>query len=247
VRIITSMKKDRTGLEDFVGRHRADFDAFEPRPDLWEALEQKLDADNQPAEAAPLRIVPLRPTVETAVRSTAPRRRYFAYGLAATLALLLLAGVGFWQLRHPAAPAWTRTGAAAIADQPLLNSAPLADDNPFKLGSEPVAQAAGAAPAQRAAAAVQRMEAYYAVQIRERQAELRRLDAQAGASADWQRELTALDSTYQQLKVELSRNPEPDVVLDAMNRNLQIRLDILNQQLRTRAQVQEYSEEAPTP
>lgn len=90
------------------------------------------------------------------------------------------------------------------------------------------------------------MESYFAVQIEERQAELQKLEAtmpMAGA-ADWQRELAGLDSTYRQLKQELYRNPEPTVVLDAMNRNLQIRLDILNQQTRTREQMQEYHSQA---
>lgn len=236
------MKENKTGFEDFVGRHRADFDAFEPRPDLWDAIERELEtAAPVVADEAPLRIVPLQPIGVAAVAPV--QRKLFAYGIAATLALLLLAGLGVLWTMKSHQPAWKQTGSATVALLEPTDSS-LADDNPFGLGSEPVATAAGSAPAQRVAAAVQRMESYYAVQIRERQAELYQLDAQLGAGpADWKREMTALDSTYQQLKVELARNPAPDVVLDAMNRNLQIRLDILNQQLRSRAQVQEYSEE----
>lgn len=237
------MKKDNTGLEDFVGRHRADFDTFEPRPDLWNSIELALDA--VPAAAAGP--VPLRPAAETrALPLTRTARGRYAYGLAATLALLLLAGLGVFWTQSRRTPGWARTGTATVLTPAA--SAPLLPDNPFGLGSEPVTTAAAQAPAQRATAAVLRMETYYAAQLKERQAELTRLDARAGAGpADWQREMTTLDSTYQQLKVELTRNPEPDVVLDAMNRNLQIRLDILNQQLRTRAQAQEYSETIPRP
>ncbi|RYU84324.1 hypothetical protein [Hymenobacter persicinus] len=234
------MKKDKTGLEDFVGRHRADFDAFEPRPDLWDAIEQSLDAE-EVADAAPLRILPLRPATST---PAAPgRRRRFAYGIAATLLVLLLAGVGVvWLKNDPQSGAWTSIGTATVAAV-SEDEAAAVESNPFGLGSESVATAAGATPVQRTAAAVLRMETYYASQIKERQAELVQLDKQLGAGPDdWKREMATLDSTYQQLKVELARNPEPDVVLDAMNRNLQIRLDILNQQLRTRAQVQQYVE-----
>ncbi|SHI68603.1 hypothetical protein SAMN02745146_1386 [Hymenobacter daecheongensis DSM 21074] len=238
------MKENKTGLEDFVGHHRADFDTFEPRPDLWDAIARELDTE--PAAAvpteSPLRIVPLHPV------ATPARRPRYAYGIAATLALLLLAGLGVLWTKTASHSAWLPTGAATVAVSPPTKPA-LRPENPFGLGAEPVATAAAEAPARRVASAVQRMESYYAIQLRERQAELNQLDAQLqqAAPADYQRELTALDSTYQQLKIELARNPEPDVVLDAMNRNLQIRLDILNQQLRTRAQVQEYSEAQPKP
>ncbi|GAA4012464.1 hypothetical protein GCM10022408_26500 [Hymenobacter fastidiosus] len=240
------MKENKTGLEDFVGRHRADFDAFEPRPELWDAIEQDLDAPAPEAApaGAPLRILPLRP--RWFASDASPARKPYAYGIAATLILLLLAGIGIWT-KNSGQAAWTRTGAATITAL-LPSTDEQATENPFGLGAEPVATAATEAPAQRVAAAVLRMENYYAIQIRERQTELNELDAQLKAgSGDWKRELTTLDSTYQQLKTELTRNPEPSVVLDAMNRNLQIRLDILNQQLRTRAQVQEYSETPPKP
>ena len=49
-------------LESFVERHRADFDTHEPRPDLWAALEQQLNAaaptmrlSDEPAEAISFR------------------------------------------------------------------------------------------------------------------------------------------------------------------------------------------------
>jgi hypothetical protein len=91
------------------------------------------------------------------------------------------------------------------------------------------------------------MEDYFAAQIQERAGELRQMEEETSntPAADWQRELAALDSTYAQLKTELYRNPEPDLVLDAMNRNLQIRVDILNQQLRTRERIREFHAQEP--
>ena len=64
------MNDKETGLENFIERHRADFDVFEPRPDLWDDIEQNLAAptagavapaaDEAPA-VAPLRVVKLYP------------------------------------------------------------------------------------------------------------------------------------------------------------------------------------------
>ncbi|MDU0369319.1 hypothetical protein ACFPAF_02835 [Hymenobacter endophyticus] len=239
------MNEKKTGLEAFVEHHRADFDAFEPRADLWDdiALDLELSATQAAEETAPLRVVPLFPTAEVtplapaaapdmaAVRSARP------YGMAAAVAALLLLGTWFWQHRTEAT-IWTRTG------QPALTAVtPAAPDQDFYAGSDLTATTAAAGPEQRLASAVQRMEAYYATQIAERQQELHEVAAEtvgAAPKADWQQELTALDSTYQQLKAELYRNPEPDVVLEAMNRNMQIRLDLLTQQLHTRERIRDY-------
>ena len=234
------MNDKNTGLETFVDHHRADFDVFEPRPDLWDdiALDLELTEVGAETEAAPLRVVPLFPTAQVglppvaapdmaAVRSARP------YGVAAAVATLLLLGTWFWQHRTEAT-IWTRTG------QPAVAQAPASPD--YYAQPDLQATTAAAGPEQRLASAVQRMEAYYAAQLTEREQELRQADAETAAApqADWQQELAALDSTYQQLKTELYRNPEPDVVLEAMNRNMQIRLDLLAQQLRTRERIRDY-------
>ncbi|RPD49969.1 hypothetical protein DNI29_04020 [Hymenobacter sediminis] len=239
------MNEKKTGLEAFVERHRADFDVFEPRPNLWDDIELELTAPEAAEEEASLRILPLHitpestpevpevlatqplTTADSAVRSARP------YGIAAAVAALLMVGTWFWQ-HQTEATRWTRAEQVAVTGlatpegvgQPTLAATP-----------------AAAGPEQRLAGAVQRMEAYYATQIAERQQELRALDKETSATApqsDWQQELHGLDSTYQQLRTELYRNPEPEVVLDAMDRNLQIRLDLLNQQLRTREQIKDY-------
>lgn len=244
------MNEKKTGLENFVDRHRADFDAFEPRPDLWDDIEQELAAPTagaattlEPEEtAAPLRIVKLHPTTEVPSPTTTTTTTRSGWlprpGIAAALALLVMAGFGaVWSSGHRTA-GWSSTAPLVVAP----NTIDASETDPFDFGASTVA-ATAEAPVQRLTQEVHRMEAYYATQIQERQTELEQLEAQmSGAStpADWQRELASLDSTYRQLKVELYRNPEPAVVLDAMNRNLQIRLDILNQQTRTRAQMQDY-------
>jgi len=256
------MNDKETGLENFIERHRADFDAFEPRPDLWDDIEQKLAAPTagvaapvleETTDAKPLRIVKLYPEtqeqeirpVAQAMTTTADARFKWlpSSGMAAAVALLVMAGVGaIWSNEHRASN-WTQTEGTA----PLVLAAPeMAVEEAgasLYFGASPVANTPESA-AQQLTTALQRMETYYATQIAERKGVLRQLEAQTTAAsappADWQRELASLDSTYRQLKAELYRNPEPDVVLDAMNRNLQIRLDILNQQTRSREQVQEY-------
>lgn len=242
------MNQKNTGLEDFVERHRADFDAFEPRPDLWDDLEAQLSAPvalaaahADPAAPAPLRVVKLHPA-EAADASAARRAAWLPRpSIAAAVGLLVLAGAGaIWSNGHRPASAWTATPATPRIFAPLAAAEPAADARPY-FGASTVADAEH--PAQRLGASVQRMEAYYAAQIEERQRELEQLEAEsapASLPADWQHELANLDSTYRQLKLELYRNPEPEVVLEAMNRNLQNRLDLLNQQTRTREQIQEY-------
>lgn len=259
------MNEKKTGLENFVERHLADFDAFEPRPDLWDDIEQKLAAptagaaiEQEEEYAAPLRIVQLHPTADTPA-ATASAARWAGWlprpKMAAALAGLMLAGAGaIWSNQAARSTAWTSSTAPLVLAAPSAQA--VEETTSYGFNAAPVA-AAAEAPAVRLSQEVRRMEGYYAVQINERQAELQQLEARtasAGATADWQRELAALDSTYRQLKTELYRNPEPAVVLDAMNRNLQIRLDILNQQTRTREQIQEYhaqpqatAETQPTP
>ncbi|MFD2787821.1 hypothetical protein [Hymenobacter rubripertinctus] len=231
------MNDKNIGLETFMDHHRADFDVFEPRPDLWDDIALDLDLKETAAQpqAPPLRVLPLFPTAglppvaapDAAVRSARP------YGVAAAVATLLLLSTWFWQHRTEAT-IWTRTG------QPVVAAAAGSPDS--YAGPELAATAAATGPEQRLASAVQRMEAYYTTQLTEREQALRQADTETAVAprADWQQELTALDSTYQQLKTELYRNPEPDVVLAAMNRNMQIRLDLLAQQLRTRERIREY-------
>lgn len=240
------MNEKKTGLEAFVEHHRADFDVFEPRPDLWDDIDLNLDLDPALAEEpAPLRVLPLFPPTTEPIGTAAPLRPAAVpdmaavrsarpYGVAAAIAALLIVGTWFWQHRTEAT-IWTRAGSSTLAQQRLTDDAPYTD-------GRLLATAAADGPEQRLASAVQRMEAYYATQIAEREQELLTVTQETAAAprADWQDELTNLDSTYQQLKTELYRNPEPDVVLEAMNRNMQIRLDLLTQQLRTRERIRDY-------
>ena len=236
-----------TKLETFVGRHRPDFDAHEPSPDLWARLEEQLvqpgpgvgpvlAAEEVASSAIDTALFPLNATSsapEPLSPASQPKRRSLAqYGIAAALAALVVAAV-FSEARRPVTE--TSPAVATAPDETTDTSVP-ADAAYLRPGPQALAASERlGTPDPRLTAAVRSMESYYASQLNSRQAELRQLDAQTSLAADWPRELAALDSSYRQLKEELPHHPQPEVVLTAMNRNLQIRIDILDQQLQHRS------------
>ncbi|HEX8329255.1 MAG TPA: hypothetical protein VF629_17100 [Hymenobacter sp.] len=223
-------------LENFVERHRADFDTHEPRPDLWAALEQQLAAPEAAPGAPVMRLTDdvAAPAQQLPVAGAAPLRANWLqrYGVAASLALLVFAA--------GASEAWKsdqkapEVAAVVPAETAPVNSTTeeytYQNLNPVALTAADRSTGADS----QLVRAVRGMEAYYTNQLARRQDELRNLTGpgMAGMTADWQRELVSLDSSYRQLKQELPQHPQPDAVLTAMNRNLQIRLDILDQQIR---------------
>jgi hypothetical protein len=225
-------------LENFVERHRADFDTHEPRPDLWAALEQKL-ADPAAGAIAPpaLRLADAPEAAASAPVEAKPVQASWLqrYGVAAALALLVFAA--------GASEAWKTSHVTPELTAATSDASPTTDsegpDAALYQGGYPVAMTAAdrtTGADSQLVRAVRGMEAYYSTQLARRQSELHELSGpgMAGMNADWQRELVSLDSSYRKLKVELLRHPQPDAVLTAMNRNLQIRLDILDRQLHVR-------------
>jgi hypothetical protein len=228
-------------LENFVERHRADFDTHEPRPDLWAALEQQLNAT---APAMRLSDEPAAPAVaeEWIAPVAAPaasteetgRANWFQrYGVAAALALLVFAAGAseVWKARvaggevaKVAVPAAALGSVASGADDALYQGG-----NPTSLTAAEHTTGADS----QLVRAVRGMEAYYTNQLARRQTELSQISGpgMVAMNADWQHELASLDSSYRQLKQQLLQHPQPDAVLTAMNRNLQVRLDILDRQL----------------
>lgn len=233
---MTYTKQDQ--LENYVERHRADFDLHEPRPELWAMLEKELHGEAASVGEPVMSIVPETASPEETGRQLmfgAPAAQPVAaarwawverYSVVAALAVLVLAaGLGeAWKSGRevPAGVATTHAGgpAATTGADAALYLAPT---------TELAASAGNQNTNARLDTAVHGMESYYVSQLADRKAELSQLAPDA--AADWTRELVDLDSSYQRLKRELPRHPQPEVVLTAMNRNLQIRLDILDQQL----------------
>ncbi len=220
-------------LENYAERHRADFDLHEPRPELWAAIEKQLHGDSAAAELPRMTIVTTpaepAPVAPAPALPAAPQlrvqknERWQRYGIAAALlALVMAAGMGeAWKSKHaPDLASQTSEVMTSTADAALY------------LGPEANVLAAsqgGADVDARLDTAVHGMERYYIAQLTDRKTQLSQLAPDA--TAEWARELVGLDSSYQQLKRELPRHPQPEIVLTAMNRNLQIRLDILDRQL----------------
>ena len=236
------IKQDR--LENYVERHRADFDLHEPRPDLWAALESQLH-EELPTVGEPVMSIladePLEKGRQLAFEApaeqpVAKKRWAWAerYSIAAALAVLILAaGLGeAWKSGRPgqaeaiASQPLTPAGATGAADAALY-LAPSGNLLPSSVSQNTNA---------RLDTAVRGMETYYVSQLADRKAELSQLDP--AAAAEWTSQLVDLDSSYQQLKRLLPQHPQPEVLLTAMNRNLQFRLDILDRQLELRGSAQ---------
>jgi hypothetical protein len=229
-------------LEACVERHRADFDLHEPRPELWAALEKQLHGPDTELPEPVMSIVSSATTdidYEVPViplAQPAPRKRWAwaeHYSIAAALAVLILAA-GLGEAWKSGQVAKERVGAGTVAAMPINSQA----DAALYLApsGELVASEVNHSTNARLDTAVRGMERYYVSQLADRKAELSELAPEA--VADWTRSLVELDSSYQQLKRELPRHPQPEVVLTAMNKNLQYRLDILDQQLELRGSTQ---------
>jgi len=227
-------------LDACVERHRADFDLHEPRPELWAVLEKQLHGSVSELPepimsiAGPVAEAGVPEAAEVPLKQTASGKRWAwaeHYSIAAALAVLVLAaGLGeAWKSGQVAKERAADTAAlpAGSAMDAALYLAPSG-----KLVASEASQSTNA----RLDTAVRGMETYYVSQLADRKAELSQLAP--GATVDWTRELVELDSSYQQLKRVLPQHPQPEVVLNAMNRNLQYRLDILDQQLELHSEAQ---------
>lgn len=234
--------KKNNSLETFIERHRADFDTHEPRPDLWAALEEQLNAPTAAPQAPVMRLAdaPEGPFIApiAAVAQPPARASWFQrYGVAAALALLVFAaGASEAWKANRAAPETAVAVAPVPAAAAVSGSGASAPDAALYQGGNLLALSAAehtTGADSQLVRAVRGMEAYYTNQLARRQTELSQLSGpgMAAMNADWQHELVSLDSSYRELKQQLLHHPQPDAVLTAMNRNLQIRLDILDRQL----------------
>ncbi|GAB4189843.1 MAG: hypothetical protein OHK0057_30740 [Thermoflexibacter sp.] len=86
-------------------------------------------------------------------------------------------------------------------------------------------------------------EQFYFMQIEQKRQELKKYNL-AGTKTDSETEeyLSELDKAYKELKKELNTNSN-ELVISEMVRNLQIRIDLLNQQLEVLKQIEKMKEE----
>jgi hypothetical protein len=90
-------------------------------------------------------------------------------------------------------------------------------------------------PLQQIAPEMAEVESYYTSLINEKKAELEGYDLKAlGIEDNLQQDVAALDSSYKRLKRELyAHDANKEKIIEAMIQNLQLRMEVLNQQLKT--------------
>ncbi|MBU2913553.1 MULTISPECIES: hypothetical protein [Reichenbachiella] len=90
---------------------------------------------------------------------------------------------------------------------------------------------------------IERVERYYSQLIAERRAEIIIVMKQTDIVDDQLlHDLDDLDQMYQELKMDLAQNQNNEKVINAMIRNLQLRVEILNKQLKILDQLIKYEE-----
>jgi hypothetical protein len=84
-------------------------------------------------------------------------------------------------------------------------------------------------------------EVYHFTQLVElKQQELKQIDKEhPELYGQFVEDIKKLDSSYRVLRAELSANPDPEIVLEAMLQNLRLQADLLNQQLTVIKQIKQ--------
>lgn len=235
-------------LHSFVEKHRPAFDVLEPRADLWAAIEEKL------TPTAP-QAVPMH-----ASRGGTPQAASRPSWWQLAAAAVVVFGLGY-SLRMTTEAPQSAMPAVAVIDapeppvltdgsavmpthgfvstpnwrtepDPAVNATLLTHD---MTSAEPLtATTATDHPRpEQIAPEIARLEARYEALLAKRRAELRHFGPARPLADEWDREMSVLDSTYAELRRELTRNPNTDDVVEAMTRNLHLRMELLDQQART--------------
>ncbi|QHT68888.1 hypothetical protein GXP67_20660 [Rhodocytophaga rosea] len=88
------------------------------------------------------------------------------------------------------------------------------------------------------------VERYYTSLINERKTQMGSFDLKSlGVNENLQQDIAGLDSAYARLKTELLTTPNKEQIMDAMIQNLQLRMEILNQQLNTLEEIRKIKQE----
>ena len=88
-------------------------------------------------------------------------------------------------------------------------------------------------------------ETYYTALISEQQLLLNPQELQSlGLADDFSSDLASLDSTYKNLKTALLTEPNKDPVVAAMIQNLQLRVEIIRQQIETLQRIRSYRKDS---
>jgi hypothetical protein len=100
------------------------------------------------------------------------------------------------------------------------------------------------APLEKIAPQMAEVETYYTSLINEKKAQMGNFDLKSlGIKDNLQQDIAGLDSAYARLKTELLTTPNKEQIMDAMIQNLQLRMEILNQQLKTLEEIRKIKQE----
>ncbi|MBC7448061.1 MAG: hypothetical protein H7330_08385 [Hymenobacteraceae bacterium] len=252
-------------LRSWTTQHRTVFDLAEPHPDLWTAIDRQLAsvAESNLASVPHL-------TASRAGGGPRPATRPAWWQAAAAAVVVFGLGYGL-RVGTETAPAAT---VAAAEEQPRPADFDSPDDATLHVAAprhgfrnqepDPAVQAAvlasnvqaapdltAASPERRTSARtslapeITRLEARYAALVARQRASARHRFVPTHALADeWDREMAVLDSAYAALRQELPRNRRTDDVVAAMNRNLHLRLKLMQQQMMALDAVQEMRQRA---
>lgn len=202
-------KRQDDALEKFIKDNRKALDQFELPDNLWGKISEGLDSEENP----PLDFVSSpNPQLRAQGREEKAERviqiKYSTLWRAAAVFLLLMGVFGIWMLQKPSGLGDTTLAEAQI---PLENIAP------------ELAEA----------------ENYYTQLINQKQAEIAQFPLEDfDVDEEFKPALHELDSMYTHLKTELYKVPSQEEIINAMVSNLQMRIQILNQQLEILKQIQ---------
>ncbi|MCV9386924.1 hypothetical protein [Reichenbachiella ulvae] len=178
----------KDSIEDFVKKHRSEFDDLEPRASMWDQIESQLDQNKE---------IPIE-----------PKRNYLWMWKAAAVVFVCMT-IGLLVERN-----WYTNDSTEVAE------------------------------VQKQSEDIEQVESYYSGLIEKRKAEIRlAMERKDMVDEELLSDLDGLDSMYQDLKNELKRNKNNEKVVNAMIRNLQLRVEILNKQLEILDQLVKYEED----
>ncbi|MCK8492218.1 MULTISPECIES: hypothetical protein [Spirosoma] len=225
------MRKDN--LERFIRDNREDFDDKEPSLDLWRKIEAGLPAqppdekDSTPDQAR--------------LDSTFPFGQIHKNGSESDNNQLGQARLG--QSRHDRSGwSWSSLDwrvAASIAVL-LLAGSFLYMNHQYGVTRQPEVVAVGPTYAKEVV--------QYTRLIDDKRAELKHMTEDNPALyEEFATDLNRLEKSYQSLKADLPKNPNQEMLIQAMIQNLQIQINLLNEQLRVIQRIKQQTNENQNP
>lgn len=212
------MKKDN--LERFVRDNREAFDDREPPSDLWQRINAGLGGSTDsglPTDSAPTKATDTEQAgLSPAMPFTQIHRNTRMWGQWLTS----------WQ-------------AAAVVAVLLMVGGAFFLNHRYGVASHPeVAVAAGPTYASEVA--------QYTRLINAKRLELRQMtESNPALYEEFATDLNRLERSYKSLKADLPKNPNQELLIQAMIQNLQIQINLLNEQLRVIQRINQQTHENP--